>query len=294
MPVEIACVLDAKAETGEGPVWDEREQVLWWVDIPPGELHRFDPATREDTVFEMGEPIGCLAVREPGGLIVALQSGLYLFDPASGERTLIADPEPHLPDNRFNDGTTDRQGRFWAGTMPMATPGPSGRFYRLDPDLSWHASYDGIHTTNGLAFSPDGRTMYLADTNVDVQTIWAADYDPLTGTPSNRRVFVETRGLAGRPDGGTVDAAGYYWMAAVGGWQVIRFAPDGTLDRVIDLPVERPSKPMFGGPDLDVLYLTTIAKRITPGSEDRQPLRGGLFSITGLGVRGLPEARFPG
>jgi sugar lactone lactonase YvrE len=294
MALEIACILDAKAETGEGPVWDERAQVLWWVDIPPGRLHRFDPAIGEDVSFEMGEPIGCLAIREPVGLIVALKSGFYTFDPASGAKAQIGDPEPDRPENRFNDGTTDRQGRFWAGTMPMDGAAPSGRFYRLDPDRSWHASFDGFHTTNGLAFSPDGRTMYFADTAVGVQTVWRADYDPRSGTPSNRQVFVTTHGLAGRPDGGTVDAEGFYWMAAVGGWQLLRFAPDGTLDRALDLPVERPSKPVFGGPDLDVLYLTTITRKITPGTEDRQPLRGGLFQITGLGVRGLPEARFPG
>ena len=199
-----------------------------------------------------------------------------------------------LPDNRFNDGTTDRQGRFWAGTMPMTGSAPSGRLYRLDPDLSWHAWYDGIHVTNGLAFSPDGRTMYFADTSIEVQTVWCADYDPSTGTPSNRRPFVDTRGLAGRPDGGTVDADGHYWMAAVGGWQVLRFTPDGSLERAIDLPVERPAKPVFGGPGLDELYVTTIARRITPGTEARQPLRGGLFRIRGLGVRGLPDTRFPG
>ena len=285
---EIACVLDAGAEVGEGALWDVLEQALFWVDIPSGRLHRFDPATGENRIWEMGEPIGCLALREPGGAVVALRSGFHLFDFATGKKTPVSDPEADRPQNRFNDGATDRQGRFWAGTMRTDEPAPEGAFYRLGPDLSCTRWQGGIYTTNGLAFSADGRTMYCSDSNPQVRTIWACDYDPATGTPGSRRVFFDTREVAGRPDGGTVDADGCYWMAGVGGSQLVRLTPAGRIDRIVALPVERPTRPAFGGSDLDVLFVTSI------GAGSTQPQAGGIFALTGLGVRGVPEVRFGG
>jgi L-arabinonolactonase len=287
---EVTRVLDAGAEVGEGAVWDVGEQALFWVDIPRGRLHRFDPATGENRTWEMGEPIGCLALREGGGAVVALRSGFHLFDFATGARTPVVDPEADRPRNRFNDGATDRQGRLWAGTMRTGDPAPEGAFYRLDPDLACTPWIGGIFTTNGLAFSPDGRTMYCSDSNPRVRTIWACDYDRDTGTPGERRVFFDTRRVAGRPDGGTVDADGCYWMAGVSGWQLVRLTPGGEIDRCVELPVERPTKPMFGGPNLDVLFITTMGAGLTPGT--RQPWAGALLAVTGLGVRGVPEVRF--
>ena len=153
---------------------------------------------------------------------------------------------------------------------------------------------DEVYTTNGLAFSPDGRTMYLSDSNPSVQTIWACDYDPDTGEPSNRRVFFDARAVAGRPDGGTVDADGCYWMAGVSGWQLVRLTPRGEIDRIVEMPVERPTKPMFGGTNLDTLYVTTIGSKLTPGTETKQPQAGGLFAVRGLGITGVPQVRFAG
>lgn len=295
MTPDVSCVVDARAATGEGPVWDVEEQALYWVDIPAGLVHRFDPATGANRSWDIGEPVGCLAVRRTGGLVLATQSGFWLFDPDTGQRTAVADPEAHLPDNRFNDGTTDRQGRFWAGTMNEGSDqAPTAGVYRLEADLRWQQYTDGLVITNGLAFSPDGRSMYFSDSFPETRTIWACDYDPDTGTPSNRRVFFDTGEVGGVPDGGTVDADGCYWSAAVGGWQLLRLTPDGDLDRVVELPVEKPTKPMFGGPDLDVLYVTSIGEDLNPGTEDRQPRAGGLFAVTGLGVRGVPQTRFPG
>jgi L-arabinonolactonase len=285
---EIACVLDAGAEVGEGALWDVQEQALFWVDIPKGHLHRFDPATGENRNWDMGEPIGCLALRGQGGAVVALQSGFHLFDFGTAAKTPLIDPEANRAENRFNDGATDRQGRFWAGTMRTGEPAPDGAFYRLDPDRSCTRWQDGIYTTNGLAFSPDGRTMYCSDSNPQVRTIWASDYDPTTGAPGERRVFFDTRAVAGRPDGGTVDADGCYWMAGVGGSQLVRLTPAGRIDRIVALPVERPTRPAFGGANLDVLFVTSIGARAT------QPQAGGLFALTGLGVQGVPEVRFRG
>ncbi len=295
MTIDITCVVDARAQIGEGAFWDAAQQVLWWVDIAAGTLFRYDPMTGENRSFAIGEPVGCCAPRAAGGLVLATRSGFHLFEPTTGVRTALVDPEPDRPGNRFNDGTTDPVGRFWAGTMKMeGEPEPSGAFYRLDADHSCRRWLDGLYTTNGLAFSPDGRKMYLSDSNPRVRLIWACDYDPATGEPSNRRVFFDTRAVAGRPDGGTVDADGCYWMAGVSGWQLVRLTPAGRVDRIIDMPVERPSKPMFGGAALDVLFVTSLGIGLSPGSEARQPQAGGLFAVTGLGIRGLPQTPFAG
>ena len=171
--MQVECVVASRSQVGEGAVWDDRAQVLWWVDIPAGLIHRYDPVARANTTIDYGEPVGCLAVREAGGLVLATQSGFWFFDPETGAKTAIHDPEAHLSDNRFNDGTTDSQGRFWAGTMKDGgTPEALGRFYCLDTDLSVTPWKDGFYTTNGLAFSPDGATMYFSDSNKAVRTIW--------------------------------------------------------------------------------------------------------------------------
>lgn len=296
MGIEIDCLVDSQSGIGEGLVWDVRTERLWWVDIPAGLIHCTDPTSGSTETREIGEKIGSFALREGGGLVLATYSGFKLMDWDSGALTPINDPEAHLPHNRFNDGQTDPAGRFWAGTMrdprDLSLP-PSGTFYRLDPDLSVTAWRDGIYTCNGLSFSPDGDKMYFSDSAPHIRTIWECDYDLDSGTPGAPRVFFDTHAVRGRPDGGTVDADGCYWQAGVGGWQLYRITPAGKLDMTIDLPVEKPSRPMFGGPNLDVLYLTTI------GGEDmdphaHQPQAGGLFAITGLGVQGVPQARFAG
>lgn len=295
MGVRVERVGTTKDKVGEGAVWDDRAGVLWWLDIPEGVIHQLNPVTGDYQSYNFGEPIGCLAVRESGGLVLAAKSGFWFFDPQSGVREPISDPEADQPSNRFNDGATDPQGRFWAGSLREGgASDPHGRFYRLDADLSVTPWKDGFYTTNGATFSPDGRTMYYSDSNPAVRTIWAAEYDPDTGTPGASRVFFDTRDVAGRPDGGTVDADGCYWMAGVSGWQLYRITPDGQLDLTIDMPIEKPTKPMFGGPNLDTLYVTSIGAHLTPGTEDRQPDAGGLFAVTGLGVTGIRQTRFKG
>ena len=291
--MQIECVVSSHSQVGEGAVWDDRANMLWWVDIPAGLIHCYDPSTGTNETIEYGEPVGCLAVREAGGLVLATKSGFWFFDPATNQRKAIHDPEAHLEHNRFNDGTTDLQGRFWAGTMKDGgSPEALGRFYRLDPDGQVTPWKDGIFTTNGLAFSPDGRTMYFSDSNKAVRTIWRADYDPETGTPGVPEVFFDTRTVPGRPDGGTVDADGCYWQAGIDGWQLYRITPEGRIDMTVDMPVERPSKPMFGGPGLDTLFVTSLGVGLSEGRA--QPEAGSLFAVTGLGVRGMPQTRFAG
>ena len=289
--MRIECVTKTPALLGESPVWSVAEQVLYWVDITGRKLHRYDPAAGEDRDWPLPEEIGCVAPRRGGGLIVGLRHGIAFFDPATGALERLADPEAGIPGNRFNDGTTDPAGRLWAGTMSMdlQAPDPMGTFYRFDPDRSCRPFFDRVFVSNGLAFSPDGRTMYLADTNAGVRTVWACDYDLDDGVPSNRRVFVDTKDLPGRPDGGSCDADGCYWMAAIDGGQIIRFTPRGAVDRIVDLPVKTPTKAAFGGPRLDTLYVTSLQRA---GRSDLGRDAGALFAIHDVGVAGFEITPF--
>jgi sugar lactone lactonase YvrE len=288
---DVTCVLPAGAVLGEGAVWDPAEQRLYWVDIKGQAVHRFDPATGHDERWPVAEPVGCLALRERGGLVLALRTGFHFFDPATGRVTPILNPEPERTENRFNDGKTDRQGRFWAGSMHDPETHPTGSLYRLDPDLSCHRLVDGLVCPNALCWSPDSRTMYHADSCL--RTVWAYDFDPDAGAIANRRVFVEVPDGEGGPDGATVDAAGFVWLAHWGGWRITRYDPTGRVARVVRLPVQQPTCPAFGGPGLDVLYVTSAAAGLSHAERAAQPLAGGLFALD-PGVRGLPEARFRG
>jgi sugar lactone lactonase YvrE len=290
---DIECVVDAKAALGEGPLWDDRDQVLWWLDIKGHLIHRFDPNTQEDRTFATPEDIGCVAVRERGGLIVAMQNGLSFFDPATGKFEFLFDPERDKPSNRFNDGKPDRQGRFWPGSMyeDDRRPTPSAALYRVDPDLSCRAMVTGIVCSNGLAWSPDSRVMYYADSLA--QMVWAWNFDPASGEVANRRPFIDTKPFNSNPDGATVDVEGCYWLTLPEADKVARFDPDGKAIEVIDFPVHHPTCAMFGGADLDVLYITTAAMLRSPAELRKKPQTGGLFAMD-AGVKGLPEARFKG
>jgi sugar lactone lactonase YvrE len=290
--VDISCVLESKAKLGEGPLWDPREQVLWWLDIKSHEIHRFDPASGADTVWKTPEDIGCLAVRDRGGLVVAMKSGLFFFDPKTGRFDKILDPESDRPQNRFNDGKPDRQGRFWPGSMYEGDkPQPSAGLYRLDADLSCRRVVSDIVCSNGLAWSPDSKVMYYADSLA--QRVWAWDFDPVMGEVANRRSYVDTSAFNSNPDGATVDAEGCYWLTLPEADKVARFDPAGKVMQVIDFPVFHPTCAMFGGPDLDVLYITTATMFRTPDVLATRPLTGGLFAMD-VGVKGLPEAHFKG
>jgi hypothetical protein len=194
---EIRCVASPRATVGEGPVWDDRRQVLWWVDVKTPRLFRFDPSTGENRAWPMPERIGCVALRENGGLIGAFRTGFKWIDPDTGAVTPILDPEPDKPGNRFNDGKCDRRGRLFAGTMDNEEIACTGTLYRLDPDLSVHALATDVHLSNGLDWSPDDRVMYYTDTLR--HGIWVYDFDPETGEIEHRRVFAEVPEDAGGP-----------------------------------------------------------------------------------------------
>ena len=286
---EVTCIVDAGAELGEGTLWDPREGVLWWLDIWGRRIHRYDPRTGGNGTWTTPEYPGCLGLRENGGLVMTLASGFHFFDPASGTFTPIVDPEANRPETRFNDGKPDRQGRFWSGTMFEVEGRPIefvGALYRLDPDLSVHTVIEGIGCSNGLAWSPDSRTMYFADSHAGL--VWAYDFDPATGEVANRRTFIDMAGSGGIADGATVDAEGCYWLAVPPAAKVARYDPSGRLMREVRLPTDLPTCCEFGGADLDLLFVTTAAR-----TRRHQRHAGGLFCVD-VGVRGLPTPRFKG
>ncbi len=290
----IDCVVAADVQLGESPVWDEDRQVLWWVDINGRAIHRYDPVADSDTATPVHRKPAAMAVRRSGGLVVATDEGFFAFDyDDAGFTSLAPDPEPDLPRNRLNDSRCDRRGRFWAGSMhdPTSDKIAAGRLHRLDPDLRVTTFMEGLGVSNGLAFSPDGRTMYHADTWAE--TVWAFDYDPDEGVPTNRRVFAELFDVAGRPDGATVDESGCYWVALVRGGQIARLDPRGRLDRLIPFPVTVPTMPAFGGAGLDTMFVTCLGAGAVSGEDARPGLDGGLFAFD-PGCRGLPEPTFAG
>jgi sugar lactone lactonase YvrE len=290
MELEIELVLDVHAELGEGPLWDERRQCLWFVDIMQGRVHQFDPISGADRVIDIGEPVGAIALSSRGDAIIPTHTGFYRLDLDSGVKTRIASVEADRADNRMNDGYVDPRGRFWAGTMSMSGR-RHGSLYRLDPDGRVWQTLTGLTVSNGLDWSPDGRRMYFVDTVTGGVDLF--DFDMDTGMMSNPRVFAAIPPAAGFPDGLIVDAEGFVWVALWAGGALHRYAPDGTLDRVVKVPVTHPTKAAFGGPDLSDLYITTAWIELTPKARAAQPHAGGLYRCR-PGVRGQPVTLFGG
>lgn len=291
--MRIEILADVKTTLGEGPLWDVDEQRLYWIDSADGRVFRCTADGREIRAWDVPQKIGSMALRKQGGAVVSLARGFHFLDFNTGDVELIVDPEPDKPANRLNDGKVDRHGRFLAGSMDTNEDGPNGTLYRLDPDLSLHTLERGIVVSNGPCWSPDGNTFYFNDTWSG--EIWAYDYDQQTGNISNRRTHarVDMSG-GGAADGSTVDAEGYLWNALVYDGKLVRYAPDGSVDRVIEMPVKKVTSVMFGGPDLDVLYVTSMARPPLPRFPHDGVARGSLFALYGLGVRGLPENRYGG
>ncbi len=293
------CIVDCADQLGESALWCSRDRVVYWLDVPmPSQLHRWNPETGEHQTWPMPEMITALAVREQGGLLVASHHGLNFFDPVSGQLEKVAAPEADRPSNRSNDGAADRAGRFWLGTMgnnmgPNAEPLPiqeaAGALYRIDPDLSVHRQVSDVTISNTVCWSPDNRTMYFADTPTG--WIFSYAYDHETGELGARTDFA--RHERGHPDGSTVDAEGYLWNARWDGSCVIRFAPDGSVDRIVELPASLVTSCCFGGDALDRLYITTARYGLDAEQMKKQPEAGGLFVVEPV-VKGLPDPRFAG
>lgn len=290
---EAICVLDGQFDLAESPVWSVAEQKLWFVDINAPALQRFDPTTDHVDCWPMPESIGCIVLKKGGGVIGALRSGVYELDLHGGHRSLLAEaPYQDRSEQRFNDGRCDRQGRFVAGTMFEPRSRAGGALYRLHGGKMTKLSDAGDLTiSNALAWSPDGATMYHADT--PTQQVYAYDYDARTASLSNRRIFLDLTGTGEKPDGAAVDSAGNYWVALYGAAKVAQFSPEGQRMREIRLPVKAPTMPCFGGPDLKTLYITTARQKHTPEELHRMPLAGGIFSAR-VDIPGLPEPLFAG
>jgi sugar lactone lactonase YvrE len=291
--MQAELVFDARNAVGESPVWVAAEQSLYWVDIPARRLYRWHAASGQVRHWVSTEMIGCISRCESGGWVCAMESGVFHLSTDSGaalQGALLAPVRHAMPGMRFNDGRCDRQGRFRAGTMllDMAAAQAVGVLYALEGGTLKPLA-DRLIVPNGLAFSPDGRTMYLSDSHPNVQSIWAFDYDTETGTPSNRRLFVDMKTLPGRPDGAAVDADGCYWICGNDAGLVHRLTPEGTLDRSLKVPVKKPAMCAFGGANLDTLYVTSIRPEGVDLSD--QPLAGGVFALS-PGTRGLPEPAF--
>ena len=289
MAEAVTCVVDSHNRLGEVPVWDVAEQALYWVDIEGKLLQRYTPATGRVDRWDMPERIASLALREKGGLIVAFASGIAFYDLDTGAIDWIARPEADKPGNRFNEGKCDRNGRFWAGTMDDSLAAHTAALYRVEPDRSVHKVLGDVGISNCFVWSLANDAFFFADT-LD-KRIYSFDYDHAAGTVANRRLFAETAGA--NPDGGTIDEEGYLWNAEWDGWRIVRYAPDGSIDRTVALPVQKPTSCMFGGRDLDTLFVTSAVWDLTPEALAEQPQAGGLFAVD-VGVRGVPEPRFAG
>jgi sugar lactone lactonase YvrE len=291
--MQIDVLVDVKTILGEGPLWDVEEERLYWIDSFGMNVFRCTHDGREIRAWDLPQKIGSMALRRSGGAVLSLARGFHFLDFKTGDVELIVDPEPDKPNNRINDGKVDKRGRFIAGSMDTMEEGPNGALYRLDPDLSVHKIDDKIIVSNGPCWSPDGAIFYFQDTWSG--EIWAYDYDLATGSLSNKRTFAKldtSRG--GAADGSTVDAEGCLWNAQVYDGKIIRYRPDGKVDRVIDMPVKKVTSVMFGGPRLDTLYVTSMARPPLPRFPGDGVLRGSLFAITGLGIKGIAEPRFAG
>jgi L-arabinonolactonase len=288
---EPRCILSANAILGEGPIWDSHRGVLYWVDIRRPAVFRFDPGRGQTGHWPMPHPIGCVVPMRSSAerLAFADSSGFGILDLNSGEITRVSNPESDVPGNRFNDGKVDRAGRFWAGTIDDKCMRNSGNLYRLDRDGSVHRMDSGFTCSNGLGWSPDNSTMYFTDSMA--RTIWAYEFKLSSGMIRDRRVFASLAVTDGVPDGLTVDSEGYVWSAIWDGWRIIRYAADGSIDREVAMPVQRPSSCMFGGRDLRTLYVTSACVELNWTALKRGPLAGAIFALD-CTVPGLPETSF--
>ena len=279
-------VLDAQAQLGEGPCWDAATRTLYWINIYAGEIHACSPETGSDRVISVGEPIGCIAPTKDGELIIASQSGIALFDPATGLRSPLASPEAGIPGNRFNDGKCDPAGRFLAGTMDNAEKEASGSLYSLSLDGTLKTLLTGVRISNGLAWSPDYATLYYIDT--PTRTVMAFTYDLATGELSQPREAVHVSEELGWPDGMTSDTDGNLWIAMWGGAALTKWDPaSGRLIQKFPIPALNVTSCAFGGEGLTDLYVTSARKGMSNEQLAKYPLTGGLFCLQ-TDVKGMP------
>ena len=286
---DLECVENTADVLGEVPRWHVTENALYWIDAFKPAVHRFDPATGKTESWTPHDKLGSFAPIASGGLLLAGRNGFVLYDPRSGRYDRISDPENGATVNILNDGRCDSHGRFWVGSMSRTIQSPTGSLYRLERGKTDKLG-NTIWVANGLAFSPDDKRMYFADSHLHM--IFAYDFDVDSGTVGTRHEFAKVD-PKGSPDGAAVDENGFLWIALFDGGCVARYAPDGRLDRVIEMPVSRPTAVTFGGPGLRTLYVTTARFRLAPEKLASETHAGGLLALD-VGVAGLPEPMYAG
>ncbi|RWZ58097.1 SMP-30/gluconolactonase/LRE family protein [Halobacillus fulvus] len=288
----VELISDTKALLGEGPCWNAQEERLYWIDILGRNLHRFDPVRNEHDSVHVEQQPGTLAPREQGGVIVAMEKGIYFYNWMSENLDPVADPEKHLPNNRFNDGKCDPAGRFWAGTMAQDETSGQGTLYCLESDLSLHEKIKGVSISNGIAWSPDHSFMYYIDT--PTEQIVRYEFDVTSGAIQNPVPVINFKDEKGFPDGMTIDEEGMLWIAHWGGAAVTCWNPESgeRLER-IDVPALNVTSCVFGGKDLNELYITTARKGMSEQDLEAYPLSGGLFKVR-TDRKGSPTYSFSG
>lgn len=278
----------SRARLGEGPIWDDRKQVLYWVDIYNHRIHQFDSSVGRDEWFDVGDAVTCVALTHSDELLITLRHRLALLDVRSKAIKVLREFETvGNSGHRLNDGKCDSQGRFWFGSMSRGRG--EGELYRYDPDGSLRVMESGVSISNGLGWSPDQKTFYYTDS--PLRTIYAYDYEADTGAIGNKRIFVDLSRERCYPDGLAVDAEGHVWSAQWDGWRVIRFAPNGEISGQIEVPVQRPTSCAFGGPDFASLFITSASVGLSEEQIENNFHAGDLLAVR-TRVGGLPANRF--
>ncbi|GAA0996052.1 hypothetical protein GCM10009555_091270 [Acrocarpospora macrocephala] len=280
---------DVTCDLGESALWDGSR--FYWVDITGQRVYARDWPDGPTRTLAMPDPVGAVALRASGGLVAALRHAIAFCDLDQGTVDIVREVEPDLPGNRLNDGAVDPSGRFWVGSMDLSEAEPTGSFYRLDADLTVTSAFNGIICSNGPAWSPDGRTMYHVDSTR--QLIRAYEIEPSTGEVGRGRLFASDEGTGWYPDGVTVDAEGFIWNCKWGGSRIVRYAPDGSVDRVLMVPVPRPTRCAFVGPDQTTLAVTTARIGLNTFALSEAPLSGRVLLLD-PDARGLPTPCFAG
>ena len=290
---ELEHLVPSKNKLGETPIWEPKENALYWVDWGGQPTCRFELESGKFTTIPTSLPVTALARRASGGMVAIAFQGLYGWEPGTNEyKLIVGPPEPDKPEMCYNDAAVDRQGRLLVGTVNMQDPFlPDGSLYRLDPDGSFHKLDTGYATANGIGLSPDGKTVYVADQRHN--QIIALDYDTASGTVSNRRLFTCVPEYEGMPDGLIVDAEGFVWNGHWDGWRLTRYDPTGRIERQIRFPVQHVISCAFGGKGLDELFVTTSAWDFGDEERKQQPWAGDLFRVN-TGIKGLIEPAFAG
>ncbi|WP_304172309.1 SMP-30/gluconolactonase/LRE family protein [Phenylobacterium aquaticum] len=289
MSDEVRCAAEGLDILGEGPMWHAAEGRLYWFDIKGRRLNWLNHADGARGGWNLPWRASVAAPRTAGGLVLATEAGIAHLDTATGAAALVS-PMDLGPGFRSNDGKIDLAGRLWWSSMDDDGGKRPGALFRTDPDGTTHQVLDGIHIANTVSVSPDGRTMYFADSAL--QLIWAFAITD-DGRLADRRVFLDMSGQTGGPDGSAVDAEGHLWNVQWGAWRMVRYAPDGSVDRIVALPVEHPTSCAFGGPDLSTLYVTSAREGLSAAQLEGQPLAGSVFALE-PGVKGLPLPAFAG